>query len=300
MAKQRLVGESSPRVAPAAQDVLSLLRPRQWVKNGLVLAAPLFSGRLFDPSALGPVLWTVAGFCLASSAVYCINDVLDAPQDRRHPRKSARPVARGAITAGQAIGLAGVLGFAALAAGAAVNPLVAMVLLAYLAINVLYSYALKDAVILDIMSVAAGFVLRAIGGGLAIGVELSLWFLVVVPLLSLLLAVGKRRHELLTVDGAVDHRVVLNHYPIQFLDQLIAVLSGAVIMAYLLYAKDSVKPHLFMLTSPLVVYGMFRYLYLVYHDVDRGSPEDLMLSDVPLLVAVALWGLATAAVIYLA
>lgn len=300
MARQRFVEESLPSAAPAASDVLSLLRPRQWVKNGLVLAAPLFSGQLFNPSAISPVLWTLGGFCLTSSAVYCLNDVLDVAEDRQHPRKRFRPVARGTITPRQAIGLAAALGLAGVAAGVVVNPAVGMILAAYMMINVLYSYALKDAVVLDIMTVAAGFVLRAISGGVAIGVELSLWFLVVVPLLSLLLAVGKRRHELLTLDGATGHRMVLDHYPIQFLDQLIAVLSGAVIMAYLLYAKDSTKPHLFMLTSPLVVYGMFRYLYLVYHEVDRGSPEDLMLSDVPLLVAVALWALATAAVIYLA
>lgn len=299
MARQRLVEESIPAAAPAASDVLSLLRPRQWVKNGLVFAAPLFSGRLFDAAALGPIFWTVAGFCLASSAVYAVNDVLDASEDRRHPRKRLRPVARGAITPRQATSLAAVLGIVAVAAGSLVNPGVAIIFAIYLTMNVAYSYALKDAVILDIMTVAAGFVLRAIGGGLAIGVELSLWFLVVVPLLSLLLAVGKRRHELLMLEGG-GHRAVLDHYPLQFLDQLIAVLSGAVIMAYLLYAMDSVKPHLFMLTSPLVVYGMFRYLYLVYHEAERGSPEDLMLSDVPLWAAVALWAIATAAVIYLA
>jgi 4-hydroxybenzoate polyprenyltransferase len=283
---------------PAA--LIRLIRPRQWMKNGLVFAALLFSGRLDDPPAVYLAILAFGAFCLASSAIYALNDALDAREDRLHPRKRFRPVAAGVISPGQAVGVGIVLGAGAAGLGFAVGAELGLVIALYLAINVLYCLALKHAVLLDIMAIAAGFVLRAVGGAVAIQVQISLWFLVCVPLLSLLLAVAKRRHELVTVDDAAEHRGVLNEYPAQLLDQLIAVLSGAVIITYLLYAMDSTKPYQFMLTSPLIMYGVFRYLYLVYHRVEGGSPDEVLLSDVPLLITVACWVIATAAVIYLA
>ncbi|HET8678713.1 MAG TPA: decaprenyl-phosphate phosphoribosyltransferase [bacterium] len=276
-----------------------LARPRQWVKNGLVFAALLFSGRLRDLGSVELAVLTFIAFCLASSAAYSVNDALDAREDRLHPKKRLRPVAAGTISQAQAFGFAAALAVGALVVGFAVNTWLGTVVLLYLGLNVLYSVRLKHAVLLDIMTIASGFVLRAAGGAIAIGVEMSLWFLVTVPLLSLFLAVGKRRHELVVIEGAVNHRRVLAEYSTKLLDQMLAALSASVIMAYLLYAKEAARPQLLMLTSPLVLYGTFRYLYLVYQRDGGGSPEELLISDVPLLATVALWALVTAAIIYL-
>ncbi len=276
-----------------------LARPRQWVKNGLVFAALLFSGQLRDLTATQQAVLAFIAFCLASSAAYSVNDALDAREDRAHAKKRLRPVAAGIISPAQAFGFAAALAVGALVVGFGINTWFGVVIVLYLALNVLYSVRLKHAVLLDIMTIASGFVLRAAGGALAIGVEMSLWFLVTVPLLSLFLAVGKRRHELVVIEGATNHRRVLAEYSTKLLDQMLAALSAAVIMAYLLYAKEAPRPHLLMLTSPLVLYGTFRYLYLVYQRDGGGSPEELLIADVPLLATVALWTAVTAAIIYL-
>lgn len=297
---QHLPAKRSPALPQRLWAFVRLARPKQWTKNGLVFGALLFSGRLVEPASVQHALLAFAAFCLASSAVYSLNDALDAPEDRVHPRKRHRPVAAGLISRTQAISAAAVLGGAGAVLGFSVNLALGLTVALYLAISVLYSLRLKHAVLLDIMAVAAGFVLRAVGGAEAIGVQMSLWFLACVPLLSLLLAVGKRRHELISLADPIRHRGVLSEYPSQLLDQLIAILGAAIIMAYLLYAMDSAKPYLLMLTSPMVIYGVFRYLYLVYHRAEGGSPDEMLLSDAPLLVAVAAWGVATAVVIYLA
>jgi 4-hydroxybenzoate polyprenyltransferase len=268
------------------------------MKNGLVFSALLFSGRLLDSTFIWLAALAFASFCLASSSVYCLNDSLDAREDRLHPKKRFRPVASGLISPVQAIALAGLLAVSAVALSFAVDLGLSVVILVYLGINLLYTFALKQVVLLDVMAIASGFVLRAIGGGVAIKVQLSLWFLVCVPLLSLFLAVAKRRHELTTVEGAANHRAVLTEYSTKLLDQLLAVLSATLIMGYLLYAKDTTTPHEFMLTSPLVIYGIFRYLYLVYQRAEGGSPDELLLSDGPLLVTLALWIGATVVILY--
>ncbi|MGH2405698.1 MAG: decaprenyl-phosphate phosphoribosyltransferase [bacterium] len=293
-----VVGSPSLGIATVLWALVRLLRPEQWTKNGLVFAALLFSGRLRDPASAGLAALAFAGFCLASSSIYSLNDALDAREDRLHPRKRTRPVAAGIIGPGLAIAVSTILAAAAIYIGFLVNIALGLTIVLYLGIHVLYCFVLKHVVLLDVMAVAAGFVLRAVGGGVAIAVELSLWFLVSVPLLSLFLAVAKRRHELLSVEEAAHHRPVLTEYSAQLLDQMLAVLSAAVIMAYLLYAKDTIRPHLFILTSPLVIYGVFRYLYLVYRRSEGGSPDELLLTDVPLLVTVLLWVAAVATIIY--
>jgi 4-hydroxybenzoate polyprenyltransferase len=277
-----------------------LLRPRQWVKNGLVFAALLFSGRLTDIASAELTILTFIGFCLASSAAYSLNDSVDAEKDRRHPKKRFRPVAMGLISPLQAKITAAILAAAALALGTVIDPTVGLLIALYLCLNVLYSLALKRYVLLDIMAIAAGYVLRAVAGAEAIHVELSLWFLVCVPLLSLFLAAAKRRHELVALDEAVSYRGVLTEYSTQLLDQILAALSAAIIITYFLYSKDSAKPHLLMATSPLVIYGVFRYLYLVYKRPEESSPDESMFSDVPLLVTVALWAVAAVVVLYIA
>jgi 4-hydroxybenzoate polyprenyltransferase len=306
MSKQRFLqerprdgaGVPTPRERIPLWALVRLARPKQWVKNGLVFAALLYSGHLRDATSTGLAALAFVGFCLASSAAYSLNDALDANEDRLHPTKRFRPVALGVISPAQAVALSVLLAGVALAIGFAVRPVLGSIILLYLCINLLYSFRLKHVVLLDVMTIASGFVLRAVGGALAIQVEMSLWFLVTVPLLSLFLAVSKRRHELLVIDEASNHRPVLADYSTQLLDQMLAALSATIVMAYFLYAKDTTKPRLFMLTSPLVIYGIFRYLYLVYQRNGGGSPEELLIADVPLLVAVALWVLMTAAIIY--
>ncbi len=278
--------------------LLRLFRPKQWVKNGLVFAALLFSGRFVQAASTELALLVFVGFCLASSAAYSLNDALDASQDRRHPKKRFRPVASGVITPVQAKTAAGLLTAGALSIGFAVGSTVGLLILLYLGITVMYSLVLKRYVLVDIMAVAAGYVLRAAAGGVAIQVELSLWFLVCVPLLSLFLAASKRRQELVALPEPVGYRGVLTEYSTQLLDQLLAALSAAIIMAYLLYSKESTKPHLFILTSPLVIYGIFRYLYLVYKHPEESSPDESLLADLPLLITVGLWVVAVAAIIY--
>jgi 4-hydroxybenzoate polyprenyltransferase len=280
--------------------LVRLARPRQWVKNGLVFAALLFSGEMRSAASVMLAGLAFLAFCLASSAVYCLNDVLDAKEDRLHPKKRFRPVASGAVSPAQAVILALALGATAVLVGVTVDPWVVFLVLLYAGANLLYSFRLKHVVLLDVMTVASGFVVRAVAGAVAINVEMSLWFLVTVPLLSLFLAVSKRRHELVMVEGALNHRRVLADYSAKLLDQMLAALSAAIIMAYFLYAKETTRPHLFMLTSPLVVYGVFRYLYLVYQREEGGSPEEVLVADVPLLVAVVLWAVATTIIIYLA
>ncbi|MFZ5823579.1 MAG: decaprenyl-phosphate phosphoribosyltransferase [Bacillota bacterium] len=277
---------------------IRLLRPRQWIKNGLVLAALLFSGKLLDLTSVAWSALAFAAFSLAASAVYCYNDAFDAERDALHPRKRLRPVAAGAVARPIAFLLAALLAGGGLLAAAYVDKRLGGVILLYLVINLLYSIWLKHMVFLDILAVASGFVLRALGGAFAISVPVSKWFLVVVMLLSLFLAVGKRRHEALTVSDAADHREVLAEYPIQLLDQLVGVLSGAVIVTYLLYALESHRPPLFALTGLPVIYGLFRYLYLVYRREEGGAPEETLLSDLPLLLAVGLWGVCSGAIIY--
>jgi 4-hydroxybenzoate polyprenyltransferase len=299
--------ERVPDAAPATvwrgrvplRALIRLLRPRQWLKNGLVFAALLFSGQLRNPASTTLATVAFLSFCLASSATYSLNDALDAEEDRLHPTKRFRPVAMGVISPAQAMVVSALLAVIALAVGFTVNAGLAVIVLLYLGVNLLYSFTLKHVVLLDVMTIAAGFVLRAVAGAVAINVEMSLWFLVAVPLLSLFLAVAKRRHELVIVEDASDHRPVLAEYSTKLLDQMLAALSAAIVMSYFLYAKDTAHPRRFMLTSPLVLYGVFRYLYLVYQHDEGGRPEELLTADLPLLVTVALWALMTAAIIYL-
>lgn len=303
MVKPSLMNSQSSLAVSAPQGIaaaVKLMRPRQWVKNGLVFAALLFSGRMGDVAALVQAVVAFAAFSLAASGIYCFNDALDAERDALHPKKRFRPVASGAVKIWQAHLMAAVLAAAALAVGFSLHPYLGAVLLAYQAINLFYSTWLKQIVFIDIMAVASGFVLRAVGGAVAIHVDASKWFLACVLLLSLFLAVGKRRNEVVTVgDDAGGHRKVLDEYPVQLLDQLVAILSGSVIVTYLLYALESDRPPLFFVTSLFVIYGIFRYLYLVYRKAEGGAPEETLLSDLPLLVTVALWGLSSGLIIYL-
>jgi 4-hydroxybenzoate polyprenyltransferase len=283
--------------------LLLSLRPRQWVKNLFVFGGLVFSQRLFTAS-VWPALGAFAIFCALSGAIYLFNDVADRDKDRLHPSKRERPIASGLLAIPVALGSAMVLIVVGLAAAAALSPRFAVVALAYVGLLSLYSVALKHVVIVDVLTVAMGFVLRAVGGALAIGVDISGWLLICTILIALFLALGKRRHEYLTLDGeAARHRPILAEYSAGLLDQMIAVVTASTVTAYALYTMSPetvAKFHTQLLpaTLPFVLYGIFRYLYLLYRRQLGGNPSELFLNDRALLLNTVGWILAVLLIIY--
>ncbi len=280
--------------------LLRSLRPEQWLKNGFVLAPLIFSGSLTDGQAVFRSLLAVVAFCAAASATYLVNDVLDREADRGHPVKRNRPIASGAVGVGQALGTALILVIVGAATAWFLGGWFPAVLGAYLVITLLYSTLLKQLVFVDVLVVALGFVLRVVGGAVAIEVPVSRWILLCAYLLALYLALGKRRSELVLLgEEAGNHRVVLGHYTLPMVDQAISVVLGATVLAYTLYtvAPDTVAKvgsEGLMATVPVVLYGLFRYLYLLHRHELGGSPTKALLTDRPLLVCVLLWlGIAT-------
>lgn len=282
--------------------IVRALRPLQWTKNGLVFAALAFDRRVFEA---GPFLHCLAAavvFCAVSSGIYLINDVRDADQDRLHPRKRRRPVAAGELSPERATAVATVLMIAGFAAAMLIRPAFGAVIAGYMLLNIAYSYGLKRLVIIDVFVIAAGFVLRAAGGALAIGVPISPWLYVCTMLLALFLGFGKRRNELTTLqEAAVHHRANLDSYSLPLLDQIIAVVSSATVMSYSLYTFDAPNVptnHAMMLTIPFVAYAIFRYLFLIYRKDQGGSPEVLLVTDRPLLLCILGWAVTSVAILY--
>jgi 4-hydroxybenzoate polyprenyltransferase len=271
------------------------LRPEQWVKNGFVLAPLVFSGMLDDPSMWASSAIAVAAFCAASSAVYLVNDIIDREADRQHPGKCSRPIASGEISVGAALAAAGALMALAMAAAWVLAGWFPAVLGSYMTLVILYSVVLKRVVFVDVLVLAAGFVLRVVGGAVAIDVPVSRWLLLCAYLLALYLALGKRRSELaLLGDEAGTHREVLGHYTLGLVDQAISVVLGATVLAYTLYtvAPDTVAKvgsEGLMVTVPIVLYGLFRYLYLLHRSDLGGSPTRALVTDRPILVTVVVW-----------
>jgi 4-hydroxybenzoate polyprenyltransferase len=287
-----------------ARSLAKELRPQQWVKNLFVLAPLLFSQNLFTPAAVGRALAAFVLFCLASSSVYLLNDIRDREQDRLHPRKRHRPLASGELNVSLAAGVMIALLLSALAGAWMISKPLALMLFGYWLINLLYSTWLKHQVILDVFAIASGFVLRVAGGGLAIEVEISHWLLLCTTLLALFLGFSKRRHELgLLKAGAQAHRVVLADYNPGFLDMMIAIVTASTVMSYALYtvSEDTMRrfhTHALMLTLPFVLYGIFRYLYLIHHKNEGGDPTQSLLTDIPMLVNVFLWALTAGVIVY--
>jgi 4-hydroxybenzoate polyprenyltransferase len=236
--------------------------------------------------------------------VYLINDVADREQDRLHPIKRMRPIATGDLSPGAALTAAAVLGAIALAASFALRPAFGVAAAAYLALFVVYTRTLKHIVVLDVMTIAIGFVLRAVAGGLVISVHISNWLLVCTMLGALFLGLAKRRHELtLLAAGASGHRRILEEYDPYLLDQMIGVVAAATMVAYIIYCASpethaSFGTEWMVLTTPFPIYGLFRYLYLVHRKAGGGSPSDMLLQDRPLLACVLLWGMASVLIIY--
>ena len=286
-----------------ALALLASLRPRQWIKNLFV-----FAGVIFSQQMLTPLLWTAVAafaiFCGLSGAMYLFNDVADAARDRLHPTKRFRPIASGRLSRRTAFVAGALLLAGSLAAAFRINVPFGLVALAYGVLLTAYSVWFKHLVILDVLTVAAGFVLRAVAGAVAVDVEISGWLLICTILLALFLALGKRRHEYrsLARDASL-HRPILAEYSEGFLDQMISVVTASTVTAYALYTMSPetvAKFHtrLLPLTLPFVLYGIFRYLYLLYRRDLGGSPSDLVVGDRALLLDALLWMLATFAIIY--
>ncbi len=276
-----------------SRSLWHLMRPRQWLKNLLVFAPLVFTESFVHLGDWVPTVITFAGFCLLSSAVYAMNDLHDVAEDRLHPKKRHRPIASGQISPRQAGALAAVLGALGLALAAFVSPLVVVAALGFLAVNALYTTVLRSRVLVDAFGISAGFLLRAAAGAVALKVSMSPWLFVLVLLLTLFLALGKRRSELRTQqDAGARRRGVLESYSATLLDQLLAVTVAATITLYAVYSFDQpLHAHSFMLTIPFVVYGLFRYLYLLGVNSRAENPDEMLVSDGPTLVNLGFWGL---------
>jgi len=293
------------RVTRRLSALVRLLRPEQWLKNGFVLAPLVFAGRFLDPHAWERAILAATAFCLLASAAYVVNDLVDREADRLHPAKRGRPIASGEVGPAAASALAAACALAGFGLSLALGLRFAAVAGAYLALTLLYSFLFKRAVFLDVLTVAAGFVLRVAGGAEAIAVPVSPWLILCAWLLALYLALGKRRAELVLLgEAAGEHREVLGQYSLPLVDHAIAVVLGATIVAYALYtlAPDTVQKvgsTALIYTVPLVVYGLLRYLYLLHRHELGGSPARTLLTDGPLLLCVALWFVSAGAVLLL-
>jgi len=283
--------------------ILVSLRPRQWVKNFFVFAGLVFAQQLFSPAAW-VALAAFAVFCALSGAIYLLNDVADRERDRLHPQKRMRPIASGALPVARAVAIAAILLAAGLGAAWRIAPAFAVAALAYVILLGAYSAWLKHVVIADVLAVALGFVLRAVAGALAIGVAISGWLIICTLQIALFLALGKRRHEYISLgEGAVRHRPILAEYSAGLLDQMIAVVTASAVTAYALYTMSPetvAKFHTQLLpaTLPFVLYGIFRYLYLIYRRQLGGNPSELFLNDRALLLNSVCWMLAIVLIIY--
>ena len=301
-AKDRQLARETGAV-PRLPALVRAMRPLQWTKSSLVFAALLFDRKVFEAGPLFRSISAAIVFCLLSSAIYLINDVRDVEADRVHPRKRRRPIAAGEVSERTAMTTAAVLLVVGVAGAAAIRPVFSLVALGYIVLMVAYNVRIKELVILDVFAIAAGFVLRAAGGAVAIAVPISPWLYVCTMLGALFIGFGKRRNEIETLNQlAVNHRANLQVYSLQLLDQIIAIISSAILMAYSLYTFDASNVpnnHAMMLTIPFVMYALFRYLYLIYQKKEGGSPEVLLITDRPMLFCIVAWGLSSGVILYL-
>jgi 4-hydroxybenzoate polyprenyltransferase len=287
-----------------ARDIWQLLRPTQWAKNTVLFAALIFSKHLFVASDVAIVLAAFVCFCCVASGSYVVNDIRDCERDRQHPLKSRRPLPSGRVPRSTAVAVALVLLCAGLLGAFALGLGFGLLTAFYLLLQVAYTFVLKEMVILDVMSIATGFVVRAVAGGVVIGVPVSPWLIICTFLLALFLGFSKRRHELVLLeDRATEHRAALRDYSPYFLDQMISVVSASTVVAYAIYtASPEVHGKLgtdkLYLTIPFVLFGIFRYLYLVHQREMGGNPTQLLLTDQPLLIDVLLWIVTAALLLY--
>lgn len=287
--------------------LFKLMRPTQWIKNTFVFMPLIFSGRLTHAEDIFGVLGMFIAFCLASSATYVLNDYMDMEQDRAHPLKKTRPFASGVVSPQQGLALMILLLCGVFATAFVLKaPLIcSMILAAYLVLQVLYSVKLKNIVILDVLSISVGFLLRVFVGAAVVSLTVSSWLVLCTFSVAILLALGKRRHEMVMLNSnAVNHRPVLENYSVSLLDQLLQIVTTSTFIFYCLYSvkgnpETGLRPEWMMFTIPLVTYGIFRYMYLIYHKEEGGSPTALLLTDPPLLACSILWLAACVAILYL-
>ncbi|MFH0810705.1 MAG: decaprenyl-phosphate phosphoribosyltransferase [Pseudomonadota bacterium] len=284
--------------------LLLSMRPGQWVKNFFVLTPLLFSGHLFQTTAAARALGAFLLFCLASGMVYLLNDLVDLERDRKHPLKMSRPLASGALSPRLAVLFSLAMLPPVVAGSWWLSRALLMIISLYAVNNILYSFFLKHLVIVDVMSISLGFILRVMAGSEVIGVPHSSWLLLCTGLLALFLGFGKRRHELVLLEGdAGSHRQVLDHYGTRFLDQMIAVVAASTVISYALYTMSAQTLSKFgtdklVYTTPFVLYGIFRYLYLIHQRNQGGSPTEVVLRDRAIILNVLLWGLSSGLIIY--
>jgi 4-hydroxybenzoate polyprenyltransferase len=276
------------------QDYLRLIRIKHWVKDVFIFAPLIFSLNFYKPSYISRTLLMCAAFCLAASAVYIFNDIVDRDRDRQHPKKKYRPIASGAVPVKSALVLGTVLSVSSMAVSSVLGLAAGAVILAYIGMNVAYSLFLKNQTFIDVMVIAGGFLLRVLAGTVAINVELSRWMLLTTFFLSLFLGFGKRRKEMLVTAGSTQHRVVFQDYSVDLLNCLIIVSASLTIITYSLYvvtskAMISLGPDKFIATIPFVVFGVFRYLFLIYKQNNGGDPAEVLLKDRAMIADVALW-----------
>ncbi len=283
--------------------IIKTMRPKQWTKNIVVYAALIFDGKFLEPDLFFKTTALFALFCLVSSSVYLLNDLVDIEKDRAHPLKRHRPLASGALKPSIAVITLVVLLAASLPAAWVLNPTAGLILGGYFVMNVAYSFWLKHMVILDVFTIAAGFVLRVAAGAAVVQVErFSPWLYVCITLVALIIALGKRRAELVALQAdAGNHRAILDEYNLNFLDHLISLTTGATVVTYSLYtfsAQNLPENHLMMLTIPIVIYFLFRYLYLIHVQHLGGAPDELIFKDKPLFFSAVFWALAVVVILY--
>ena len=281
----------SPGDLPNA--LLKAIRPHQATKNLFVFAALVFTGGLLNPHLLGRVIVAFFLFSLTAGSIYLLNDLIDVEQDRQHPKKRFRPIASGALPVPLAWASMALLALGSLSAGFLLRPAFGMALLGYFVLQIAYCVTLKHIVLIDIFTIAIGFVLRAVAGALVINANISNWLLLCTLQLALFLGFGKRRQELVLLGaGAGKHRANLDDYSVPLLDQIINIVVGITIVCYSVYSVDSptaqIHPHLW-LTVPVVIYALFRYMYLVYQKGWGGAPDEVLQKDRALQAAIAVW-----------
>ncbi len=283
--------------------LLTTMRPHQWTKNVFIFAALIFDVKLFDITYTTRTIIGFVLFCLVSGVVYTINDLVDMERDRQHPRKQKRPLPSGELKPTVAIAAAVTLGVCAIVAAVLLDPMFALNLSGYLVLQLAYSFLLKNIVLIDVMAIAAGFVLRVAAGAPLANARISPWLYICTVLLALFLGLSKRRGELVTLnDEAGNHRPVLREYNISLLDQLNGMVTSSIILAYALYtfsAPNLPADYSMMLTIPFVIYGLFRYMYLIHVRECTIAPDEVLLADRPLQADLVLWGLASVVILYL-
>lgn len=286
--------------------LIRTMRPHQWVKNVFVFAGLVFDEKLklFDLTYFTKTLFGFVLLCLISGAVYLLNDLVDIDKDRQHPKKKNRPLPSGELPVGVARGALVLIPLVCLPLSFWLDPLYAVIVTGYLVLQIGYSFVLKHVVLLDVFAIAAGFVLRVAAGVVLVdATRFSPWLYLCITLLALFMGFGKRRHEIVLLQGqANNHRSVLAHYNLAFLDQMISMILASIVVAYALYtfsAPNLPANHLMMLTVPFVMYALFRYLYLIHLKNEGGAPENILLRDRPFQFTLILWGMTSVSILYL-